>query len=721
MNRAERRCAGRHARRRGVAGLGPPAISGAGASELARATRMLRSGNWAGAKKLLLGTLARAPQNAAAMDAFGIACHRQGENVAAVEWFQRAFDIRSDVPVYHFHLAEGLRALERYEDAVTAYQRALALDPWNADAYYGLGNALFELHRFAEAADHYRQTLRLNPNDAETLNNLGNALQELGDVDGAAASYRRALEVDPHFADALLNLGALLAKAGEITDATACYRQALVIDPHNADALLLLGNALRKQNRLSEAVLTYQQALRAVPTSVKAHIGLAQALLDSRRFDDAAATFAAAGRFDADNVAAMNGLARTFLFLNRPDDALALLARAEKIAPDDAEALLNRGISLQVRGDFAAAREALERAVALKPDLEEAHQLLSLNERHADESRETERLERLLREGSLDSNQQVSLKYALAKRYDDCGRFDDAFRHLAEANRLRDAELGASSATHIDHVDRLISVFTSGLVRQQTLIDQPSDVPLFIVGMPRSGTTLVEQIIASHPLVFGASEVSYMQDLARNLTSEAAPPARYPDCVPLLSAQQLRDASAWYLERLTKRAGDAVRITDKLPGNYLRLGLIALLLPRARIIHCRRDPLDTCFSCFFQNFGRNQPLFADLRKLGTVYRQYERLMSHWRRVLRIRMLDVHYEDLVRNQEGESRRLLEFCGLPWDDRCLAFHRTQRAVNTASFWQVRQPIYASSVGRWRHYERHLTPLKEALRLAEGSTDH
>jgi hypothetical protein len=296
----------------------------------------------------------------------------------------------------------------------------------------------------------------------------------------------------------------------------------------------------------------------------------------------------------------------------------------------------------------------------------------------------------------------------LAKRY------DDAFRHLADANRLCDAESGASSQAHIDHIDRLISVFTADLLRRQTLTDQQSEVPIFIVGMPRSGTSLVEQIIASHPQVFGAGEVGYMQAISRNLNSQAVPPARYPDCLPFLSAEQLRNASAWYLARLTERAGDAVRITDKLPSSYLRLGLIALLFPRARIIHCHRDPLDTCLSCFFQNFGRNQPLCADLRKLGTVYRQYERLMAHWRRVLHIPTLEVRYEDLVKNQEPESRRLIDFCGLPWDDRCLAFHRTQRAVNTASFWQVRQPIYISSIGRWRHYERHLTPLKEALGL-------
>jgi tetratricopeptide (TPR) repeat protein len=647
------------------------------------------------------------------MHAHGIACHRQGDNMAAAEWFRRAVDLRSDVPSYHFHLAEALRALERYEDARAAYQRALALDPRNADAHYGLGNALFELHRFAEAVDQYRQALQFNPGDAEALNNLGNALQELGDFDGAAASYRRALEVNPDFAEALLNFGSFLAERGQVTDAASCYHRVLSVDPCNADALLLLGNALRRQDKLSEAVRTYQQALRAAPSSVKAHIGLGLALLELRHFDEAAAAFEAARRLDADNVAAMNGLARSLLFLNRPDDALAVLARAQEIAPEMAEVHLNRGIGLQVRGDFAAAREALERAITLQPDIEEAHQLLSLNERHAADCRETERLEQLLREDRLETNQGISLRYTLAKRYDDLGRFDDAFRHLADANRFCDAEFGALSQAHIDHVDRLIAVFTADLLRRQALADPPSEIPIFIVGMPRSGTSLVEQIIASHPQVFGAGEVGYMQALARSLSSQA-PPVRYPDCIPLLSAEQLRTASAWYLDRLTGRAGDAVRITDKLPSNYLRLGLIALLFPRARIIHCHRDPLDTCLSCFFQDFGRNQPLFADLRKLGTVYRQYQRLMAHWRRVLHIRMLDVRYEELVENQERESRRLIEFCGLSWDDRCLAFHRTRRAVNTASFWQVRQPIYTSSIGRWRHYEHHLAPLKEALGL-------
>jgi hypothetical protein len=246
-------------------------------------------------------------------------------------------------------------------------------------------------------------------------------------------------------------------------------------------------------------------------------------------------------------------------------------------------------------------------------------------------------------------------------------------------------------------------------------IGETSEVPVFVLGMPRSGTTLVEQIIASHPAAHGAGELEELGWLAANMPKLTGGTAPYPEAARLIDATNAKSIAAQYLEPLIARAPAARRITDKMPGNFIRIGLIAVLFPKARIVHVRRHPLDTCLSCFFQHFGRGHHFSYDLGHLGHYYTQYQRLMAHWARVLPGRIFDVQYEDVVSKQEETSRAIIAHCGLDWDPKCLAFHEHERQVRTASFWQVRQPLYASSVGRWQAYEKHLGPLKAALGLS------
>jgi hypothetical protein len=318
----------------------------------------------------------------------------------------------------------------------------------------------------------------------------------------------------------------------------------------------------------------------------------------------------------------------------------------------------------------------------------------------------------MLQSGGLEDKPRADLHFALGKLYDDCREYDAAFAHFREGNALVRRGYSYDPAEFEHQVDRLISVYTREFFTGRRHYGTDSDQPVFIFGMPRSGTTLVEQILASHPEVHGAGELTYFNEAVSEPRHGLWTAETYPERLLELGAGEVRFLGEAYLQRLRRDAATAPRITDKMPQNFLCLGFIALLFPRAHYIHCRRDARATCLSVYFSYFAGVHPYAYDLSELGRYYRQYLRLMEHWRAVLPVRILDVEYEKLVGHPETESRRLIAHVDLPWDDRCLAFAETERPVRTRSLWQIRQPIYAESLEKWRNYERHLQPLLEAL---------
>ncbi|HHJ16545.1 MAG TPA: sulfotransferase, partial [Gammaproteobacteria bacterium] len=322
--------------------------------------------------------------------------------------------------------------------------------------------------------------------------------------------------------------------------------------------------------------------------------------------------------------------------------------------------------------------------------------------------------DRLARSGGLSVTGRKNLHFCLGNLYDRSGDYDKAFEHYRTGNDLRkvDWDPRANSA----QVDAIIRAFSREYLVTAPEAGTRSEKPVFVLGMPRSGTSLVEQILASHPAVHGAGELTDLPQLVQQLPALLPTPAPYPGCAPLLNQKALDTLAGRYLERLDALAPDALRVVDKMPGNFSFLGLIELLFPDARVIHCVRDPVDTCLSCYFQDFSGSQFYSYDLGHLGAFYRDYARLMAHWKQVLRIPMLEVAYEELVADQEAVSRRMIEFCGLDWDERCLQFHENRRFVATSSYDQVRRPIYSSSVDRGRHYRPHLAPLIDALRAEQ-----
>jgi len=392
------------------------------------------------------------------------------------------------------------------------------------------------------------------------------------------------------------------------------------------------------------------------------------------------------------------------------NEALEVYRGVLAIKPDSAEAYHCIGIALRELGRLPEAREAAERAIRLSPRQPAYFRNLAELKRFVSGEPQVAEIETLADDtAAFSTEERIELHFLLAKVYEDLGHYEQCFRQLQVGNSLKRKQINYEERTVLGAFDRVRAVFTPELMRMRRGSGEASPVPVFIIGMIRSGTTLVEQIIASHQKAFGAGELKSFGNIAAAIHADQHDVPAFPEVVTRMSGEDFRDLGARYLAKLRPLAPAAARIVNKMPSNYIFAGLIHLSLPNAPIIHVVRDPADTCMSCFSKLFKEGQHFTYDLAELGRYYRHYQALMAHWRGVLPPgRILDIHYEDLVGDLEGTARQIIAHCGLEWDPHCLAFHETKRPVCTASVVQVRQPIYASAVGRWRRYEQYLAPL-------------
>ncbi len=601
-----------------------------------------------------------------------------------------------------------------FAEAERSFRKAVKIDARSADAHIELGVVLCRLGRLTDAISSYQRAIELKPDYAGAHNNLGVALYDLGRFDEAIASYRQAVEIEPGYVEAQYNLGNALTAAGRLDEAIASYLDAIAIKPDHADSFNNLGNALRRAGRLDQASASYLRAIEIEPNHPVAHRNLGMAQFDSNRLEEAISHYQRALVINPNYAEAYGDLGNTFRTLGRFDEALAHYRKALAIKPDYAEAHNNLGVAFKMLGRAEEARRAFETAIQLAPRRVLFYAGLAEMRRFAEGDRHLAAMKQLARElATLGGEEQIQLHFALGKAFADLAQHDRSFRHLLAGNTLKRQQIHYDEAAVLAEFDRIRAVFTRGLVQDKRGLGHPSSVPVFIIGMPRSGTTLVEQMLASHPKVFGAGELSDFHDAVVRFAAREAIPQPYPEMVSSMTGPKLFALGADYLAHVRRMAPSADRITDKMPGNFLAAGLVHLALPNARIIHIRRDPIDTCFSCFSTLFAADHPHAYDLGELGRYYRAYAALMEHWHDVLPAEvMVEVQYETLVTDFEREARRIVAHCGLDWDDACLAFYRTQRPVQTASMLQVRQPIYPSSVGRWRPYEDWLGPLLAAL---------
>jgi tetratricopeptide (TPR) repeat protein len=577
-------------------------------------------------------------------------------------------------PGAHNNLANALGRLGRLDEAVTHYRRALQLRQDFAEAHNNLGRALLDLGQFDDAAASCRRAAELKPGYSEAHDTLGSAQLALGRVDDALASYRRALEIEPDFAEAHSNLGNVWLELGRIDEALASHRRALMIDPNLAGAHNNLGNCLRSLGKLEDAAASYGRALEINPDFAEAHCNLGV----------------------------------TLRLQGNTAQAQASCSRALEINPRSAAALVALADSNADRGRFAPAEALFRRAISIQPDSPEAWAgLARLRKMTVADAAWLAQAQRIAAKG-LPPRHEISLRHAIGKYFDDVQDFDQAFVNFRRANELTSLRRAKHDRARLTRtVDDITRSWDRNRARPRTGANQ-SERAVFVVGMLRSGTSLVEQILASHPAIFGAGELTYWGDA---WAAHAASPANAE-----MSERLLRTLADDYLLSLGKLSERALRVVDKMPTNFPFLGLIHAALPNARIIHMRRHPLDTCLSIYMQPFETAVSYANDLDDLAHYYTEYLRLMDHWRSTLPAHaILDVSYEGLVSDQEAWTRRILEFIGVPWDSRCLDFHRTERTVLTASKWQVRQKLNASSIGRWRHYEKYLGALSNLPALS------
>ena len=548
-----------------------------------------------------------------------------------------------------FAEAVRLHQAGKWEEAETAYRGLLATDPRRAVLHQNLARLLLENGRFAEAMDALEAALALEPQSAELALLSGRVWAELGDFSQAAGWFQRALRLDPECHEAHCQLGVVALEHGDPEKAETLFRDLLAKKPDHAGARHGLASALLDQGDADGAVREHREAIRLLPQSAGLHASLGQTLSNSGDLDGAVESFRAALRLNPRFVPALGGLATT-LRGKLPDDELGPM-------------------------------------------------------------------ERLLEAPWMTPAKRSALHFGLGQVYDGRGDYGRAAEHVAIANREQDRfylerDQPYDPEEYHRHIDALIAEFTPDHFERTRGFGLESRRPIFIVGLPRSGTTLTEQVLASHPSVFGAGERRFVNlgfSALPAATGSALPPVR---CLPAVTAEIVRRIAGWHLEQLSKIDADHKHVADKMPENFALLGWIATLFPGAAILHCTRDVRDVAVSCWVTNFSQIR-WANDLGHLAERVDGYRRIMAHYRRVLPVPMLEVPYEAMVADLEGTARRMLDFVGLDWDANCLKFHETERLVKTASVAQVRQPIYAKSVARWKRYEAALAPFLERLR--------
>lgn len=559
--------------------------------------------------------------------------------------------------------------------------------------------------RLAESEAVLREILKADANQPDALNALAAIAGNVGKLDVAIALQERAVAVRPNAPLYRSNLGELYRRAGRNTEAIEQGERAVALKADFAAGRNTLGVAYEHSGDLAAALACYDAAVSLKPEYADAHANRGRTLRTLGRLEESEAALRRALQFAPERADVANELGLMLSAAGRQHDAVEFLKRAAQRS-GYADVWNNFGTALKEVGRFDEALAAFERAFALDP--QSAASLLGLSDvktfRDGADAhlKQMERLAPNL--AALPPQQRVYLHFALAKAYDDLGRTDEAFAQLKAGNWLKRESEFYDEAAALGLFERVKRVFDADFVARPRG-GAEEKTPIFVIGMPRSGTTLIEQIISSHSDVGAAGEISAMNKVVRSLGG-------FPEGVRALEGDSFGRAGADYLRVLQSFAPNAGRITDKTPSNMHLIGLIQLALPNATIVHVRRDPVDTCFSCYSKLFTREMGQTYDLGALGRYYRAYDDLMRHWDDVLPGRVLGVQYEDVVADTEMQARRLMDHCGLAWDERVLAFHENARAVSTASAAQVRQPIYATSVARWRRYEAHLGPLLEAL---------
>lgn len=570
----------------------------------------------------------------------------------------------------------------------------------------------YQAGRYEEVVNGAHRFTRQWPDQVAGWNLLAEGQRMLERLDEAKAACRKALSISPSSAEAHNNAANVFRDQGETEDAEAEYRKALSLKPGLLEARYNLGNLLMGQKRYKEAASELHAAAAGRPTEPLYHYSLGVALRKLEHYPDARMALERALQLQPDNADTHLELGRVYRELNEYDKAKASFEQTLALRPESPKGYFHLGNLLQIMGDFDGAERCGRNALEIQQDAAGAWYLIANSRDFSASDPELAEMEELLENEDLPEKKRSLLHFALGKAHSQAGADPDRiFEHYRSGCESMRQTMDFDIAKTERFMDDIAEAFSAQWMSDTPASGDPTAAPIFVVGMPRSGTTLTEQILSSHPRVHGAGECTDLKYLL--LSKNVASGMTFPEWVPDMPARELALLGGHYRSRVIDPAAPAERVVDKMPSNFFYLGLIAKALPNAKVVHLQRDPVDTCLSCYMQRFTNGHYWTYDLEELGLFYRAYAKLMDHWRRVLpEGLMLDFPYEELTANPEPQIRQLLEHCGLEWDPACLDFHNTKRAVRTASLSQVRKPMYRTSVAKWRKYRAHLQPLLDAL---------
>jgi len=676
---------------------------------VAIAAQLYGSGRYKQAENVCRQIINLKPSIAEAHSILGITLHAQGKAKESIASLKRAVKLEPKNASFRSNLGEIQRQNGHLADAIVALQEAIDLDPANAQAYNNLGITRFDSSNYKEAAECYRKAIELEPNFPEAYNNLGNALRRSGDIDGAIDAYQSALAERELYPEAYNNLGTLLREQGKMEQAEHALRKAIAQNPGYVDAYNNLAEFYIAEGKELEALRQLGEVLKFAPKDKRALLLTARLQLHRTYFAAAEQACRLLLAEDPENAEALVVLGMVMHELDRFDDALAVLAKAVEINPEYPEALNFYGVALKSVGRLEEAREYILKGVELNANMVGAYANLNDLVDYSKEKDLFERIEKIMEEEpDKEAPHLLPLHFAYAKALDDNGEHERALEHYIKGGKLKRAQLEYDEEETLQFFEEIKQVFPAKMFKDRPYVGNPTDRLLFIVGMPRSGSTLVEPVMASHGAVYGAGEEKHSSQGLPGLGAGIPALSLFPAMINELKPAQYKLVADDYENAIMPAAGDARIVTDKLLTNYFFVGFLNILFPNAKFINTRRDPVDTCLSGFTKLFKDDMPHSYDMGELGRYYRQYDSLMKYWEKVLPKGVMKVvEYENVVADTETEARSIIEFLGLEWDDRVLDFHKSSRPVKTASVAQVRKPIYNTAVKRWEKYGKGPPP--------------
>lgn len=625
--------------------------------------------------------------------------------------YKKVIKLKPNHSQAHTRLAMLYHGQEIFPQAEKHYRYSLKLNNEQPAVHYNLGVVLQELGKLEEAETEYRQAVTLQPDYVKAHANLAYLLKCHAKLDDAADHYQRAIELEPNIAELHYNFGLTLLQLGDARNAMEHQLLAIKINPGYSDAWYGLATVHDFNGDLSQACTDYQKSLELNPDNIQSYAGYASALSGLGRHEDAFEQVGIALKKEPENLTYLALQADLYNALGQFEKTLECCEAIFNKSPNDERAATVAASTYEILNDpqraFTYIEPFLEKDI---PSVSIALCYANIGRKIGQSEDTIKYLESALQLVNIGVTDLSSMHFVLGRALDKAGEYDKAFNHYDTGNKLLQSDFNPDAFRQ--YINDTIQVFNSDFKKHLSVSSEQTSRPIFIIGMPRSGTSLVEQIIASHTSVFGAGELEKISKLSDELPGILKTDKRPLDCLCLADEKIMAQLSQAYLDYLTGLNADAEYITDKMPGNYMNLGLIQLLFPNSKIIYCKRNPLDNCLSCYFQNFSRDINWSYNQKHLGFVYNEHLRLMEHWKNVLELPILEVQYETLTSNQESITRDILKFLDLEWEDQCLDFHKNKRLMWTASYDQVRHAMYSNSVERWKNYADYIEPLIKSL---------